>query len=62
MMTMAQRQKKVGDAIVLERALQVLEHTPRNGYTASWWLGLKDTLGDVAARLREEGETGEPVH
>jgi hypothetical protein len=61
MMSMEQRQQRVADAIVLERAVRVLARTPRGGYTAFWWLGIKDTLTEVAASMRKEGETGEPA-
>jgi hypothetical protein len=57
MMSTEQRQKKVGDAILLERAAQAVRRnypfTGRNRQTVEW-------LRAAAIMLRREGENGEP--
>lgn len=51
-------QKLVADAILLERALRVLDRTSRIpfDYSAGHWVGVKTTLRTVANRLRDEAE------
>lgn len=46
------------EAMLLEGALRVLEGTSRKpfNYTAGHWLGVKDTLREVAAAIRAETE------
>lgn len=51
-------QKLVADAIVLERALRVLDRTSRVpfDYGALHWMSVKATLREVAASKRDEAE------
>lgn len=51
-------QKMMADAIILERALRVLDRTSRVPfeYTAAHWVSVKDTLHAVAAAKRDAAE------
>lgn len=58
-MSMEQRQMKVGDAILLERAAQAAQ---RNFPVALSTDLITEWLRWAASLLRREGESGEPVH
>lgn len=51
-------EKTVADAIILERAVRVLDRTSRRPFefTSGHWLGTKDTLREVAAAKRAEAD------
>jgi hypothetical protein len=57
-MTELEAQKQLADAIILERALRVLDRTSRVpfGYAALHWVSVKTTLREVANRLRDGAE------
>lgn len=61
MMTREQREMKVGDAILLERAVGVIARNtfPNLGGNAR---AATESLRILARQLRKEGETGEPAH
>jgi hypothetical protein len=63
MLTLEERQRKVADAIILERAERVLSrYRPRRDETLAYVMQNHITaeahLRRVATRLREEGENG----
>lgn len=54
-------EKMVADAIILERAARVLDRTSHREpfhFTAAHWIGVKDTLREVATAKRAEAQQG----